>query len=189
VVSKPFQCYYKRAKVLREGQSVKWNEELFFDSLEAAKMTIGCFVKKVTATEPPVKKAAEPLVKQGLRRGFLNSRPKVPINPTSPQKVTGVGMVGPSSPTRGCLTLYSSKGNGFSLSHNWPVGFYHNGYIVVWEDDEFWDGLPLDWALDGAFEEEALAIRRHGGRVTKRENVSTPKVRRQKEASKSAKFH
>jgi hypothetical protein len=163
VVSKPFQCYYKRAKVLREGQSVKWNEELFFYSLEAAKMTIGCFVKKVTATEPPVKKAAEPLVKQGLRRGFLNSRPKVPINPTSPQKVTGVGMVGPSSPTRGCLTLYSSKGNGFSLSHN--------------------------WALDGAFEEEALAIRRHGGRVTKRENVSTPKVRRQKEASKSAKFH
>jgi hypothetical protein len=30
---------------------------------------------------------------------------------------------------------------------------------VVWEEnDEFWDGFPLDWALDGAFEEEALAI-------------------------------
>jgi hypothetical protein len=31
---------------------------------------------------------------------------------------------------------------------------------VAWEeDDEFWDGLPLDWALDWAFKEEALAIR------------------------------
>jgi hypothetical protein len=33
------------------------------------------------------------------------------------------------------------------------------GKIVVWEDDlDCWDGLPLDWALDGAFGEEALAI-------------------------------
>jgi hypothetical protein len=33
------------------------------------------------------------------------------------------------------------------------------GKIVVWEDDlDCWDGLPLDWALDGAFG-EALAIR------------------------------
>jgi len=31
---------------------------------------------------------------------------------------------------------------------------------VVWEEDEdYWDGLPLDWALDGSFEEEALVIR------------------------------
>jgi len=160
VVSKPFPCYYKRVKVLREGQSVKWNEELFFDSLEVAKMTVGCSVKKVTAAEPLVKKAAEPPMKQGLEKGFLNPCPKVPVNPTSPQKVTEVGMVGPSSPPRGCLTPYSSEGNGLSLSRNRLVSFDHNGEIVAWEeDDEFWDGLPLDWALDGAFEEEALAIR------------------------------
>jgi len=79
VVSKPFQHYCRRAKVLKQGQSVKWNEELFSNSLEATKMTVGCSVKKVTAAEPPVK--------QGLRKGFLNPRPKVPINPTSSQKV------------------------------------------------------------------------------------------------------
>jgi hypothetical protein len=146
--------------VLREGQSVKWNEELFSDSLEAAKMTVGCSVNKVTAAKRPVKKATEPPVKKGLRKRFLNPRPKVPVNPTSPQKVTKVGMVGPSSPSRGCLTLYSFEGNDLSLSRNWHVGFDHNGEIVAWEeDDEFWDGLPLDRALDGAFEEEALAIR------------------------------
>jgi len=98
-------------------------------------------------------------VKQGLRKGFLNPHPKVPINPTSPQKVTEVGMVGPSSPQRGCLTPYSTEGNSLSLSRNWPVGFDHNGEIVAWEEDDEFDGLPLDWALDGAFEEEALAIR------------------------------
>jgi hypothetical protein len=33
--------------------------------------------------------------------------------------------------------------------------------MVVWEEeeDDFWDGSPLDWALEGAFGEEALAIR------------------------------
>jgi hypothetical protein len=30
VVSKPFQCYYRRAKELREGHSMIWNDELFF---------------------------------------------------------------------------------------------------------------------------------------------------------------
>lgn len=82
VVSKPLQCYYRRAKVLREGQSVKWNDELFSDSLDAMKMTVSCSVKKITAAKPPVKKAIEPLVKQGLRKGFLNPRPKVPVNLT-----------------------------------------------------------------------------------------------------------
>jgi hypothetical protein len=160
VVSKHFQCYYRRVKVLREGQFVKWNEELFSDSLEAAKMTVGRSIKKVMAAEPLVKKAAKPPVKQSLRKGFLNLCPKVPVNPTSPQKVIEVEMVGPSSPSRGCLTPYSSEGNGLSLSRIWPVGFDQNGEIVAWEEDnEFWDGLPLDWALDGAFEEEALAIR------------------------------
>jgi len=59
-----------RAKVLREGQSVKWNEELFFDSMEAEKMIVGCSVKKVTAAKPPVK--------QGLRSprsGWLDLHP------------------------------------------------------------------------------------------------------------------
>jgi hypothetical protein len=30
---------------------------------------------------------------------------------------------------------------------------------VVWEEeDDYWDGLPLDWAMDGDFGEEAMAI-------------------------------
>jgi hypothetical protein len=63
-------------------------------------------------------------------------------------------VVGPSSPSSGCL-------NGFSQSRNWPVGFDHNAEIVVWEEEEdgYWDGLPLDWAMDGDFGEEAMAIR------------------------------
>ncbi len=70
--------------MLREGQSVKWNEELISDSLEAVKMTVSCSVKKITAAEPPVKKVAEPPGKQGLRKGFLNPRSKVLVNPTLP---------------------------------------------------------------------------------------------------------
>jgi hypothetical protein len=64
-------------------------------------------------------------------------------------------VVGPSSPPpSGCL-------NGFSQSRNWPVGFDHNREIVVWEEekDDYWDGLPLDWVLDGDYGEEAMAIR------------------------------
>jgi len=62
-------------------------------------------------------------------------------------------VVGPSSPPSGCI-------NGFSQSQNWPVGFDHNGEIVVWEEeDDYWDGLPLDWEMDGDFGEEAMAIR------------------------------
>jgi len=55
--------------------------------------------------------------------------------------------------------------NAFSQSKI-PVGFDHNGEIVVWEEeDDFGDGLPLDWVLDGDFAldmdfgEEAMAIR------------------------------
>jgi len=96
VVSKPFQCYYRRAKEPREGHSVKWNDELFSDSPEAMKMSTGCTVKKVTVAELPVKKVTEPPVKQGLRRRFLNPRPKVPVIFMSPQKIVEVGMVGPS---------------------------------------------------------------------------------------------
>jgi hypothetical protein len=61
VVSKPFQCYYRRANKLREGHSVKWNDVLLFDSLEAVKMSIGYVDKRVTGAEPPAEKAAKPL--------------------------------------------------------------------------------------------------------------------------------
>jgi hypothetical protein len=119
VVSKPFQCYYQRAKTLRKWHFVKWNNELFSNSLEAMKMSAGCAVKKVTVAEPPVKEVTRPPVKQGLRRGFLNPHPKVPVIFTSPQKAVEVGMVGPSSPPRGCLPPFSpfpADGKGFSQS-------------------------------------------------------------------------
>jgi hypothetical protein len=127
------------------------------------KMSAGYAVKKVTVAEPLVKKVTEPPVKQCLRRRFLNPCPIVPVIFTSPQKVIEVRMVGSSSPPRGCLSPfspYSAERNGFSQSQNWPIDFDHNREIVVWEEEEdYWDGLPLDWALDGSFEEEALAIR------------------------------
>jgi hypothetical protein len=67
------------------------------------------------------------------------------------QEANNGGVVGPSSPP---------SGGCFSQSWNWPVGFDHNGEIVVWEEeeDDYWNGLPLDWAMDGDFGEEALAI-------------------------------
>jgi hypothetical protein len=163
VVSKPFQCYHKRAKNLREGQSVKWNDVLLSDFLEAVKISIGYVDKKVTGVEPPAEKAAKPPamkksktpVNHGLfRKGFLNLPPIVSVHPASLEEVNNGGVVGPSSPSSGCL-------NGFSQSRNWPVGFDHNGKIVVWkeEEDDYWDGLPLDWAMDWDFGEEAMAIR------------------------------
>jgi hypothetical protein len=114
--------------------------------------------KKVA--EPPAKKVAELLVKQGLlRKGFLNPRPTVIVTPISPQEVNDVGVVGPSSPPRDCFIPSSVEGNGFSQSRDWPVSFDHNREIVVWEDTDFWDGLTLDWVVDGDFGEEAFAIR------------------------------
>jgi hypothetical protein len=162
VVSKPFQCYYRREKNLREGHSVKWNDGLLSDSLEAVKMSIGDVVKMFSGAEPSAEKVAKPpamkksvtSVNQGLfRKGFLNL-PPISVLPVALQEVNNGGVVGLSSPSSGCF-------NGFSQSQNWPVGFDHNGEIVVWEKDEddYWDGLPLDWAMDGDFGEEALAIR------------------------------
>ncbi len=70
--SNPFQQYYRRAREFREGHSVKWNEGLLSDSLEATKMAFG-FVFKNTVAELPLKKVVEPPVKKGLlRMGFLN---------------------------------------------------------------------------------------------------------------------
>jgi hypothetical protein len=64
-----------------------------------------------------------------------------------------------SSLAKGCIISPSIEGNRFSQSRNWSVGFDHNGEIMVWEEeDDYWDGLPLDWASDGAFGEEAMAI-------------------------------
>jgi hypothetical protein len=77
-----------------------------------------------------------------------------------PREVKDVGVAGPSSPPSGCIIPRSIEGNGFFQFWNWPVGFDHNGEIVVWEEeDDYWEGVPLDWALEGAFGEEVLAIK------------------------------
>jgi hypothetical protein len=91
---------------------------------------------------------------------ILNPRPNKPATMDSPRKFIDVGMVRPSSPPRGCSTSSSVEGNSFSQSRNWPIGFDHKGEIVVWEEDvDIWDVSPLDWALEDAFGDEALAIR------------------------------
>jgi hypothetical protein len=91
VVSKPFQSYIKKARILREGVSLKWNDVLLSDSLKASKLVADLAVNKVAVAEPPVKTSI-------LRKGFLNPRPKMLATPASPRKVFDVGMVGPSSP-------------------------------------------------------------------------------------------
>jgi len=147
---------------LRERHSVKWNDGLLSDSLKVVKMSVGYFDKRVTGAEPPAEKAAKPVamkksmtpVNQSIfRKGFLNL-PPISVPPVALQEVNNGGVVGPSFPSSGCS-------NGFAQSQNWPVGFDHNGEIVVWEEDEddYWDSLPLNWAMNGNFGEEALAIR------------------------------
>jgi hypothetical protein len=131
VVSKPFQSYMRKARVLREGVSLKWNDVLLSDSLKALKMVAVLAVNKASVAEPPTKKVAEPLVKDFLRKGFLNPRPDLPTTSSSPRKVFDGGIVGPSSPPRGCSSSSPIEGNGFSQSRNWPIGFDHNGEIVV----------------------------------------------------------
>jgi hypothetical protein len=61
-------------------------------------------MKVVESLETPVKLC--------LKKRFLNHCPKVPVSPTSPWKVNVLGMVGPFSPSRGCLAAV--EGNGFS---------------------------------------------------------------------------
>jgi hypothetical protein len=50
-LSKPFQSFYKRAKELGEGHSVKWNDVLLADSLVVSKTFVG-FVKKKGVSQP-----------------------------------------------------------------------------------------------------------------------------------------
>jgi hypothetical protein len=141
--SKPFQRYYRMARELRVGHSVKWNEVLLADSLVASKTPV-C---KSSVTAPPVKKSAGSTKKSFLRKGFLNP---------PPQEVKDVGVESLPSPPS-CPPPV--EGNGSSQSRNWPVGFDQNGEIVVWEkDNDFWEGLPLDWEMDGFQDEESLAI-------------------------------
>jgi hypothetical protein len=106
---KPFQRYYRRARELREGHSVKWNDVLLVDSLEASKKA------EDTIPEPPVKNFAVS-VKQGfLTKGFINPRPTVLAPPASHREVKDVRVVGPSSPPS-CIIPSSNEGNGFSQS-------------------------------------------------------------------------
>jgi len=159
--SRPFQQYYRRARDLRVGHSVVWNDGFLSNSLEASKLSAGPALFKDTGGEFHAKKKTETPDKQGLfRKGFLNLPPIAFIPPVSPREVKGVGVAGPSYPPSGCIIPCSVEGNGFSQSLNWLVDFDHNGEIVVWEEeDDYWEGLPLDWALEWAFGEEALAIR------------------------------
>lgn len=72
----PFQHYYRRARELRVGHSVKWNDGLLSDSLEASKLSVGLVLNKVMGVVPPAKKKTKLPVKQGLfRKGFLNLPP------------------------------------------------------------------------------------------------------------------
>jgi hypothetical protein len=129
--------------------------------LEASKLFAGPALFKDTGGEFHAKKKIETPAKQGLfRKGFLNLPPIVSVPPVLPREVKKVGVAGPSSPPSGCIIPRSVEGNGFPQSRNWHVGFDHNEEIVVWEEeDDYWEGLPLDWALERAFGEEALAIR------------------------------
>jgi len=105
-----------------------------------------------------------------LWKGFLNLRPAVIALTTShslivelvspsPREVKDDGVVGPPSPPICRIITSSVEGNGFSQYQEWPVEFDPFGEIVVWEqDDEFWDRMPLDWAMDGVHGNESLAI-------------------------------
>jgi hypothetical protein len=60
-------------------------------------------------------------------------------------------------PTPRCSFIPSSeKVNGFSLSQHWLVGFDPSREFVVWKKDaEFWEGMPLDWAINGGHDKES----------------------------------
>jgi hypothetical protein len=162
LLSSPFKYYYRRAREIRAGQKVVWNDGLLADSLVASKLSADPIPFKETGGESRAKKKIQTPANQGLfKKGFLNLPPIVSVPHVLPREVKDVGAVGLSSPLSGCIFPCSIEGNGISQSQRWPIDSDHNGEIVVWEEEEedYWDGLPLDWALEGAFGEEALAIR------------------------------
>jgi hypothetical protein len=114
--TKPFQRYYQKARDLKEGHSMKWNEELLADSMPASKTPI-YFAKKEVAAVPPVKNFAGSVKKGFLWKGFLNPCPTA-IAPTASREFKDVVMIGLHSPP-GCRIIPSSvKGNGFSNLRN-----------------------------------------------------------------------
>jgi hypothetical protein len=51
---KPFQHYIRRAREFRVGHSVKWNDELLSNSLEASKLSASLVVNKSTSSSLPI---------------------------------------------------------------------------------------------------------------------------------------
>jgi hypothetical protein len=66
--SKPYQCYYRKARVLRGGHSMRWNEVLLAESLAASKSPAS-FSKKESVVAPPLKNYVVH-AKDFLRTGF-----------------------------------------------------------------------------------------------------------------------
>jgi len=103
--SKPFQRYYRKARELRVGHSVKWNDVLLADSLVALKTPV-C---KGTVAAPLGKKYAGSAKKSSLRKGFLNPPPR---------EVKDIGVEGLSSPPSCHIFPPPVEGNSFSQSQN-----------------------------------------------------------------------
>jgi hypothetical protein len=80
--SRPFQHYFRRARELRAGHSVLWNDGFLSDSLEASKLSAELVLFKDTSGEFHAKKNTEIPAKKGLfRKGFLNLPPIVFVPP------------------------------------------------------------------------------------------------------------
>lgn len=119
------------------------NEVLLADSLAASRTPV-CSKTKEAITAPPMKSSAGMAgnEKKGfLWKGFLNTRRAV-IAPTTPLSLP-IELA--SSSTQEVKDDGVVWDNGFSQSNKWHVGFDLSREVIVWEqDDEFWDGMPLD---------------------------------------------
>jgi len=88
-----------------------------------------------------------------LRKGFINLRPVVLAPSTS---LSLPSELAPSS-TSEDKEVGVVRDNG--ISPQWLVGFNPSGEVMVREqDEEFWDGVPLDWEMDDGLDVESLAI-------------------------------
>jgi len=97
--SRPFQQYFRRARELRAGHYVLWNDGFLSDSLEASKLSAEPVLFKDTGGEFHAKKKTETPAKKGLfRKGFLNLPPIVSVPPFLPREVKDVGVVQSSPP-------------------------------------------------------------------------------------------